>query len=212
MTSPDGVAGIDNSFGGIWPALEPLVGTQLQGLLQGAINEGRVLIMMEMAGVDDIYNDDDVTVNVYRALGDPEVGTFGFISPNQTYEMDYGSPISVVEGVAIEDGHVVAGPFSVSIPIDILDFQAVLAVEGAFVDLQIDERGHVSGTLGGAFSVDDFLDELMATGGRAEGELIEPFLRNSADITFDERECGHLSVAVRVEGTKAYVVRDPEQQ
>ena len=121
LISPSGTPGVDNQLGNLWPALSPLIGTQLEGLLQGAINESRVLIMVEISGVDDLWNDDSVVVNVYRGLADPEVGTVGFISPNQTYEYDYGSPISTVEDAAIVDGSIVAGPFVVAIPVDILD-------------------------------------------------------------------------------------------
>ena len=211
LVSPAGVPGVDNQLGNLWPALAPLIGTQLEGLLQGAINEGRVLIMMEIAEVDDLWNDDSVVVNVYRGLADPEVGTLGYISPNQTYDYDYGSPISTVEDVAIEDGSIVAGPFVVSIPVDILDVQTVLVIENAWVDVQIDERGAVHGVLGGAFGVDPLLDALFDSGARAEAGLIEPLLRNNADMSFGS-DCGHLSVAIEVEGTKAYVVRNPEQE
>jgi hypothetical protein len=211
LTSPSGTPGIDNQLGNVWPALAPLIGTQLEGLLQGAINEGRVLIMVELAEVDDLWNDDSVVVNVYRGLADPEVGTIGFISPNQTYDYDYGSPISTVEHVAIQDGSIVAGPFIVTIPIDILDVQTVLVIENAWIDVQIDDRGAIHGVLGGAFSVDSLLDALFDSGARTEASLIEPLLRNNADMSFGS-ECGHLSVAIEVEGTKAYVVRNPEQE
>ena len=209
LTAPDGTPGVDNQLGNLWPALAPLIGTQLEGLLQGAINEGRVLIMVELADLDDLHNDDSVTVNIYRGLADPEIGTFGRISPNQTYDFDYGSPISTVEDVEVVDGRLYAGPVVVSIPIDILDVQTVLVVEGAYFDLVIDDTGMMSGVLGGAFSVDALLDALFNSGARAEAQLIEPLMRNNVDMSIGS-DCGHLSVAIEVEGTKAYVVRDPE--
>lgn len=209
LVNPDGVAGIDNQLGNLWPALSPLIGTQLEGLLQGAINEGRVLIMVELAEVDNLWNDDSVVVNVYRGLADPEVGTLGFISPNQTFEFDYGSPVSTAQDIAIVDGSIFAGPFVVSIPIDILDVQTVLVVEDAWFDVRIDDQGAIAGVLGGAFEIDSLLDALFDSGARAEASLIEPLLRNNADMG---AECNRLSVAIEVQGTKAYVVRDTEQR
>ncbi len=211
LTAPDGTPGVDNQLGNLWPALAPLIGTQLEGLLQGAINEGRVLIMVELAELDDLHNDESVTVNIYRGLADPELGTLGRLSPNQTYDLDYGSPISTVENVEIVEGRLYAGPVVVSIPIDILDVQTVLVVEGAYFDLVIDDNGMMSGVLGGAFSVDSLLDALFDSGARAEAQLIEPLMRNNVDMSIGS-DCGHLSVAIEVDGTKAYVVRDPEQE
>lgn len=210
LTAPDGTPGVDNQLGNLWPALAPLIGTQLEGLLQGAVNEGRVLIMVEIAELDDLQNDDSVTVNIYRGLADPEIGTLGFISPNQTYQLDYGSAISTVENVEIVDGRLFAGPLVVSIPIDILDVQAVLVVEDAYFDIVLDETGAMSGVLGGAFSVDSLLNALFDSGARAEAQLIEPLLRNNVDMSIGS-DCGHLSLAIELDATKAYVVRDAAQ-
>ena len=84
-------------------------------------------------------------------------------------------------------------------------------IENARVDVEIDERGAIQGVLGGAFGVDPLLDALFDSGARAEANLIEPLLRNNADMSFGS-DCSHLSVAIEVAGTKAYVVRDSAQE
>ena len=104
LLDPEGNAGIDNQLAKIWSDLQPLVGTQVDALLQGAINEGRVLLMFELEGMDDLKNDDSVTLNVFRGLLDPDVGTFGYIAPDQSFDYDYEKPISTVENVQIVDG------------------------------------------------------------------------------------------------------------
>lgn len=213
LKGPDGSEGIDNQLAVIWGALEPLVGEAVNALLQGAINEGRVLLMMELTGVDDLYEDDDTTFNLYRGLLDPEIGTQGLIAPSQTFYYDYGSPISTVEGVVVEDGVFVAGPVKMQLPLDILDLQIIAELHGAWARITIAEDGTFTGYLGGAFSLPQLLGALMETGAAAEARLVAPIFRNNADMGRDEDGiCQLISVGFEFEGTTAYVVRDRQME
>ena len=149
LTDPDGRTGIDNQLAVMWPLIEPLVGEPVHGLLQQAINQGRVLIIMELVGVDDFQNDDNVTLNVYRASATPEVGNLGYISPDQTLYYNYAMKASVVENAAIVDGELVAGPVEIDVPLKILDLDYVATVYRGIVRLKIREDGTFDGLIGG---------------------------------------------------------------
>jgi hypothetical protein len=161
LTDPQGRAGVDNQLANIWSSLAPLVGPQVQALLQNAINEGRVLIMFELAGVDDLKNDDDVTLRVYRGLLRPEVGTRGLITPDQTFDFDYASPVSMVEGARIVDGVLEAGPTILQIPIIILDLDIVAQLHYGRVHLDIADDGTFTGYMGGALNVPEVAQACM---------------------------------------------------
>ncbi len=204
----DGEEGIDNQLAKIWSTLEPLVGTQVDALLQGAINEGRVLIMFELTGVEDLRNDDSVTLNVYRGLLDPDVGTFGTIAPDQTFEMDYGKPVSTVENVRIEDGRLEAGPVVLQIPIAILDLDIVAELHFGRVRLNVGDDGMMAGYIGGALNLEEVIGALLDTGAEAETRLVQPIFESNADMEPVDGVCTFMSIGMTIEGTRAFVVRD----
>jgi hypothetical protein len=208
LVDPEGNEGIDNQLAKVWEMIKPIVGPQVDALLQGAINEGRVLIMVELAGVDDLKNDDDVTVNVFRGALDPDVGTFGFIAPDQTFDYDYSNPISTATGAKIENGRVIAGPVTLQIPIAILDLNTVAQVHFGRIQLDIADDGTFKGFIGGALNVPEIVGELLMTGAAAETMLVKPFFENNADMVKVDGDCTYISIGVNIEGTTAFVLRD----
>jgi len=212
LSDPEGRAGIDNQLAVMWPLIEPLVGEPVHGLLQQAINQGRVLIMMELAGVDDLQNDDDVTLNVYRATASPEVGNLGYISPDQTFYYNYQMASSVVENAAIIDGELVAGPVEIDVPLKILDLDYIATVYRGVVRLKIREDGTFDGLIGGAFDVQEWIDTLLMTNAAYEAEIVAPVFTTNADLEPVDGTCSLISLAFEFDGTTAFVVRDTEQE
>lgn len=212
LRDPEGREGIDNQLAKMWADLEPLVGEQVDALLQGAINEGRVLIMIELAGVDDLRNDDDVTVNVFRGLLDPQVGTFGLITPDQTFYVDYEKPVSTVKGARLVDGEIVAGPLLLQFPIAILDLDIVADVYQGHLRLKIAEDGTFSGYVGGAIHLPEVIGALLETGAAAETRLVKPMFERNADMDKVDGRCTSMSMGFTFEATTAHVVRDAARE
>ncbi|MFT7623572.1 MAG: hypothetical protein ACI9WU_002755 [Myxococcota bacterium] len=208
--SPDGTKGIDNQFAVLWDIIAPLVGEQVSALLLEAVNEGRFLVIMELTEVDDLVNDDDVTLTVLRGKLDPKVGASGQLLPSQTYTIDPDFPVSVVKGASIVDGVLEAGPVEVSVPIEIFDADFILRVEEGRVRLQFNPDGTSSGLLGGNVHVGDILEELLDTGASAEVSLIQPLMEAQADIDRVDDTCERMSGAFPFATTSAFVVRYPE--
>ncbi len=208
LTDPSGQQGVDNQLAKLWPALAPLVGEAVQELLQGAINEGRFLLAVELEGDHDGVNGEGLTLHLYRALTDPDIGTFGLIAPDQTFYLDYDKPVSVVEGVSLVDGEIHAGPVDFEIPIEVLEASFLMRVRGGQIRFTIAQDGTYHGALGGAINVADVLDELYQTNARAEAELVTPIFVNNADLGKVDGACTEFSMALGFEGTRAFVVRD----
>lgn len=212
LVSPDGREGIDNQLALLWEVIEPLVGVQVQELLQGAINEGRVLVVAELDGVDDLSADDDVTFRLFRVQLDPDIGTFGLISPSQTYYFDYDAPISEAQGVSIVDGRVTAGPVRLDLPINILELDIILPLEDALMQFTIAEDGTFSGIFSGAIYLPDVIDALLNTPAAEETRLVAPFFEAYADMDPVDGQCQRMSATFGFEGTTAYVVRDQARE
>lgn len=208
LVSPDGRTGIDNQFAVLWAAIKPLVGEQVEGLLQGAINEGRVLVIAELEGVDDLQNDDSVSFNLYRAILDPDIGTQGLIAPSQTYWYDYEAPLSRAENVAIVDGEVTAGPLRLELPIEILQLDIILPLEGAYIRFKIDDTGAFEGFFSGAIHIPSVIGAVLETGAAAEAELVRPIFEANTDMQRIDGVCEMMSATFGFEGTTAFVIRD----
>ena len=209
LTNADGETGIDNQFGKLWNTIGPVLGAGT-GLLQGAINEGRVLIAIEFKDLDDLYNDDDVTLSVFPVVGDPFIGALGTIAPDQTYYVHPDTPLSTVTGVEIVNGQFTGGPFEFIMPISILEAEFDTVVRKAQVKGSIDEDGQIDGIMGFGLDVDQVLDEALQTDAAEEFEAVEPIFRFNADMENNGDECEQFSVGWRFNGASGFVVRSEQ--
>ena len=204
FVSPEGNAGVDNQMAMVWAMAANLVGEAIVALLQDGINEGRMLVMLELGGVDDLVNDDDVTVTLYRSTDVPIVNVAGFLVPDQTYQTDPTFPVATFEGAQIVDGHVKAGPFDLSFPIQAFNADFLVGLQDGYVEFDIDEEGRFSGHMGGIMDVHDVMGNMLQTNAAQEAELIYPIVEDLADINRTEEGCTHLSAALRFQGVTGF--------
>ena len=84
LTDPDGQTGIDNGLSYLIPALQASEAKVVEGYINEAIIEGRVLLAIEIEGVDSLVDDDCVNVTFLQAEGEPLLGTDGGLLAGQT--------------------------------------------------------------------------------------------------------------------------------
>ena len=101
--SIDGEEGIDNKVASIFWIFKDLYGPQINDLLSNAIQEGRLLVIMELLGVDDPLNDDNVTLRWFRGAATPQIGFSGQLLSSQTFYVDESMETSIIEGATIKD-------------------------------------------------------------------------------------------------------------
>jgi hypothetical protein len=207
LISLDGKPGVDNQLAKIWTTVYPVIGPAVEALLQGSINEGRFLMIVELTGVDDLFQDDDVTLKLFTGRGDPQMGSFDLIAPDQTFYEDNTRATSIVEHVQIIDGHITAGPLDFEVPVNVLELDFSLPIRSGMIELDIDEYGAFSGQLGGAVSVSGFLDHLTMGNGGREAAMVRPVFEANADMGKTDGECDLFSTAFLFESTTAFVVR-----
>ena len=206
FVDPEGASGVDNQMAMAWGLVADLVGEAIEALLQDGINEGRMLVMMELGGVDDLVNDDDVSITIYRSTDVPIVNVAGYLVPDQTYRTDPTFPLVHFEGASIVDGHVKAGPIDLAFPIQAFNADFLVHLEGGYVEFDIDEQGRFKGHLGGAMDVHHVMQNMLQTNASQEAELIYPIVEDLADLNRGPDGCTHLSSGLRFEGVTGFRV------
>ena len=170
--------------------------------------------MIQLDGVGDMSADQCVNVSVLSGVGQPDIGTDGWIAPGQTFDRDVSASVGTGRGY-IEDGVLRAGPFDVSIPVAILQVFFQLEVRDAMIEARIEPDGSLIGMIGGAVPNEKILD-VARTADRMQAtqiaDLLEPALRGLADMEPDERgRCSAVSATMLFEGTPAFLYEDTEE-
>ncbi len=206
----DGRQGIDNQFALLWGVILDAAGDAVEGLLQGAINDGTLLIGVEMIGVDDLQNDDCVAVDMLILAGQPDIGTDGLITTGQTFDIREDSPEMHVDCGVIEDGIITAGPFDGFIPVQLLAVAFDLKVHGAYIRGTMNDDGTVSFVLGAGVEVQQIIDVANNIPGSEDlAGVITPLMRNRADLARDEfGDCQQLSATMLVDSAPAFIYAD----
>jgi hypothetical protein len=211
FTSPEGTVGVDNQLAKLVPDVEEIVGNAVDGLLQGAINDGQLVILMDLDGVDDFVNDPCVDVSVQ--VGEkrrPSLGTDGEIEAYQTFNPDAAAELSHTNLAQIKDGVLEAGPFPLAIPLAIFDVAFTVHVQDAHIRMTIDNDGKMRGYLGGGIFPGEITDGVKNGAGLADiVPLIRLALDASTDLGWNEEEglCEQLSATLEMAAVPAFVRR-----
>lgn len=211
-----GVPGIDNELAGLFATLQSFAGDAIDGLVQAAINNGTLLVMFRVDGLDDPQNDPCVSVQLLKGTGPdvPQLATTGFLAPSQTFDVDTGTPVSTGQGY-IEDGILYAGPFEAVVPLKFFQVSANLRLHEARMRAEITEDGRlVNGVIGGGIEVDQLFEIIEQVGTGNAGNVqalvnVAPLLiRGIADLAFDGERCSQASAALLFEAEPAYLLGD----
>ncbi len=208
LIAPDGEEGIDNQLAKVVPLFDFFgVGAALN-YVQDSIEEGGVLIMFEIAGVDDFVNDPIVSLEVKAGFGIPLLGTDGRLLANQTFHLHPDSPDSFVDDARIEDGVLHAGPFNVTIPFAVLGMDYQLTFNAAQIEARCTEEGWLEGgVLGGGGRLEDLyaIGETAAADDGSVLPAIKQLFDGMADLQPDEEgECQQVSCAVAFSAVPAF--------
>ncbi len=121
FTGLDGTPGVDNQ---VYRLLGCTYGFRSYGQYEANANENRKsngngMTLIEVTGIDDMKNDDDVTVSYYRAIDQYTLDGAGRFTPFASYRIDMadGKPrYSSTQKGKIVDGVVVTEPSDVNLP------------------------------------------------------------------------------------------------
>lgn len=213
FVAPDGREGIDNAFGNLVPIIENLAGKEnVQALLETAIKNGQLLIVLGLGDVDSLVNDDHVTLRLGAGSGAPYVDENGDYDPYQTFGFAVSPPVSDFAQAAIVDGVLVAGPSDITLPVRVLDANFDLAIHSAHLRMSIteDPLDHgltMTGVVGGGLVVAQLSDVVKGLNVSQDIITLVPgFAGRYADLAPDANgKCTEISAALLVSTTAAYV-------
>lgn len=212
--SPDGRRGVDNAFAFLFELVESFFqeGT-VEGIIQGTINEGRLLMMFGVTGVDDWENDDSVMLEVFLGTGRPDVGGDGFIVSGQTFDRDLESETTFVPA-SIVNGALETEPFELTMPMAFFNVFFDLRLHGAKIRAEVTPDGEWSGVVAGAIDGQDVVDLAVQADMMQEIQvsgILESLLPNWVDLGYDASSgtCSQLSATLVFESTRAFVFDEP---
>ncbi len=206
FTSSDGTPGVDNQLALLLPLVDQMTGGALDGAIQAAINNGQLLVTITIDDLDNRCNDDHIGITFQRVAGMPSVGADMRIDPGQTFDLQRSEATSRVDG-RVREGFVEAGPFSLAIPIAVLDARFTLNFYAARFRARLLDDGGLDGIVGGGVSREEFSVHVHSFNiPMALMSTIDGALQLFADLAPDARgRCAQVSGAMRLDGRPAFV-------
>lgn len=204
LVDPNGNTGIDNAFSALIPALDSTEAVALESLVQQSINNGNLLLMVEIEGVQDWENDDCVNVSIWRGKGTPLIGTDGNLMLQQSFFKDPTMPNSHIEGMQIIDGVLVATPLDVELPVQVLDEDLNFKMSNGGIHIELTEDGHMSGFFTGALPIQTLTDITTLPDVNLP-EFVQDLVASAADLyPTEDGTCSAISVAFEYTAIPAF--------
>lgn len=182
-----------------------------------AVRDGSMTILVEVRGLDDWENDEDVRVQVFGSLDAPPTGPSGAVLPFATLTVHPDARYrSAVGRGSVHEGVLVAGPMDVRVPINIQIVAGDLTFRRAWIRLARLSDGSVRGQIFGYQPVDEFYDIFGRKAGQAGAAALgytctgfHAALVSQADGDYDPDtgRCTSLSTGYHLTGVPAFIAR-----
>lgn len=199
-----GRRGIDNQLATIMPLIDLAGEGALEALVQGSINEGQALMVVEMAH----RSDGLVDLTLHRANDTPLLGTDNKLLAGQTLALADQSVLGSFEGATLEGNLLRAGPMDLELPVIVFTILYVANIQGALLEFELDEEGNLTkGRIGGAMTVEQILALAGTASEQTHGleDLIGGGIQGSADLGRDaDAKCQALSIGVTFEARRVF--------
>ena len=186
----------------------------LESLRNAAFKDGGMTLLIEVMGVKDGRNDENVTVGVYNGASPMAIDPNGHMLPYASLTMTDDKKYQTVAKGKIVDGVVTTEPTDMRIHYDIGGYTRVWNIRSARVRLEMKPDGSAKGLLAGYMDADD-LD--MTKGGvkQASAEMVgydcptyTQAIHRYADGFKDAKtgQCTALSTAFEINAIPAFVI------
>ena len=218
FAGPAGEPGIDLQY---WRAVGCVRGFQhgeiADVVIDQAVRDGSMTILIEVRGVDDPHNDDSVRVQLFASTDPPPIGADGRVLPFGTLSAHSDARYhSEVGQGRIVDGVLTAGPMDVHLRLNIQIVAGDLTLRKARLRLELLPDGTVRGALFGFQPVEEVYDIFGRQAGQA-GALALGYtcsglyaaLTSQADGDYDAATgtCTSLSVGYRLDAVPAFIAK-----
>jgi hypothetical protein len=213
-----GEQGFDYQF---WRAVGCIRGFQKGGIshivVEEAVVNGSMTILVDLAGVDDEQNDSQVSAQVFGSTDVPAVGADGELLPFATLSIhedeQYHGGLGNGE---IVDGVLIAGPMDINLRLNIQIVDGNQTMLDGYLRMEFLPDGTVKGQMFGYQPIVEAYNIFGIQAGPAGAEAISytctgiwEALKSKADGHFDPATgtCSTISVAYRFEAVPAFVAK-----
>lgn len=218
LAGPLGETGFDLQ---LWRAVGCVRGFQpgeiTDVVVDQAVRDGSMTILVEVRGLDDWQADDTVRVQVFGSLDAPPIGATGTVLPFGTLTVHPdGRYRSQVGSATVRDGVLTAGPMDVRVPINIQIVAGDLTFHDAWIRLARQPDGTVRGQIFGYQPLEEFYDIFGRKAGQAGASALGytctgfyAALRQEADGDYDPASgrCTSLSTGYQLSAVPAFIAR-----
>jgi dienelactone hydrolase len=218
FVGPAGEPGIDLSY---WRAVGCVRGFQhgeiADIVIDQAVRDGSMTMLVQLRGVDDPRNDDSVRVQIFASTDAPPVGADGSVLPFGTLSAHGDARYRGTVGTgSIVDGILTAGPMDVRVRLNIQIVAGDLTFHDARLRLELRPDGTATGALYGFQPVEELYDIFGRKAGLAGAAALGytcsglyAALTSQADGGYDASTgtCTSLSVGYAFEAVPAFIAR-----
>lgn len=200
---PDGERGIDNELARLLPLVDIAGENAVESLVQGSIDEGRLLMIFEITD-----HGDSADLRVLRGMDIPLLGTDGRILAGQTLGLDPEPLLGAIDDVPLAGGVIETPPFRLRLPVVVFSQLYEIEMPKARLRFQLAEDGSIeSGLIAGGIPVEQLLATLRTASmfaGDFEG-LFDDVIRNAGDLDrAEDGSCTAMSAAVLFDAVRAF--------
>ena len=203
--SPWGGDGVDNNLARLIPALESTEAVAVESIVQDLINQGELLLMVEVRHLDDVQDDACIAASVMRGQGPLEVGADDLLLPGQTLDV---SEVTPIESAWTADSAIHGAGFPISLPFQVFEVQIPFELESAQFRMEVDPSDYIAqGVAGGAVPIQTVLDVVNDEDVDPElQDLANTLIPAMADMDFDgDGSCEAISLAFHFEAVPVWV-------
>lgn len=206
----DGSLGVDNQFARLAPIIEAAGGQALEALVQQGINDGNLLIMFEFEGLDSFENDDNVSVNLMRGVGEPALGSDARIAVDQTFDIDPTAQFTGADNLTLNDGVLRVEGLEFTLPVYVFDYNFPMDITESVIEFTFNPDGTATGVLAGAVRVEnvEYLADIAAINDSLRDLLLRVVNSNADMLRNEEGKCDAFSVAFTFTTTTAFLYSD----
>jgi hypothetical protein len=113
-------------------------GQLVDGVISGAVKNGSMTILLQVLGLDDPENDDDVRVRIFGSEDSPLQGTDNSVLPGATLSIHPDDHFHSNEAQgAIVDGVLVAGPIDLLFPVEIMIVTGEFLIHDSWLRIEL---------------------------------------------------------------------------
>ncbi len=185
----------------------------LESLRNASFKDGGTTLLIEVMGVKDAQNSDDVTVGVYNGTSPMMIDANGHMLPYASLTVTNDKKFQATLHGKIENGVLTTDPTDIALTYDFGGYPSYFHFKAARLRLQLNADGSAKGLLAGYIAASDV--DLTAHAKQASAEMIgydcptfSQAIRRYADGFKDPKtgQCTALSTAFNIEAIPAFVI------